>query len=339
MREGAFDFLIKPFHPAAFTEVVRAALAHSQGGVAARSGPADSSPAGGGAVLLGNSAPLKRLLATVEQVGPTDATVLILGETGSGKEVIARLLHASSPRASERLVVVNCAAIPETLIESELFGHVKGAFTNADETRLGLLREADRGSLLLDEVGELALPMQARLLRVVHRDLEAMVREGRFRQDLFFRLNVVPVEVPPLRERLDDVPVLAAHFLAQAARRMGRAISLSEKTVGLLQLYSWPGNVRELANLIERMAILDRDGVIDDDDMPAALGSEATATVTGAFQDLGDRGVDLPTSVARFERALIGAAMRRTANNKSKAAMLLGIGRTTLIDKLRKLGM
>jgi len=366
MREGAFDFVTKPFHPTALTETVRAALGQSAASATKAKDVvpgSDPSPTATGAMLLGKSSALQELLALVEQVGPTDATVLILGETGSGKEVIARLLHASSPRAGQRLVAVNCAAIPEALIESELFGHVKGAFTSAHETRIGRLREADGGTLLLDEIGELALPMQARLLRVLqdqsvtpvgsersyqinvrflaatNRNLEAMVREGRFRQDLFFRLNVVPIQVPPLRDRLDDVPALAEHFLEQAARRLGRSIKLSDKALGILQLYGWPGNVRELENLIERMAILDRDGTIDSDDVPPTLGSETGEAVARTLWDLTENGVDLPTSVARFERALIGTAMRRSANNKSKAAVLLGIGRTTLIDKLRKLGI
>jgi transcriptional regulator with GAF, ATPase, and Fis domain len=318
--------------------------------------------AGSGAVLLGKSAVLHDLLALVEQVGPTDATVLISGETGSGKEVIARLLHAASPRAGQRLVAVNCAAIPETLIESELFGHVKGAFTNAHENRLGRFREADGGTVLLDEIGELAMPMQARLLRVLqdqsvtpvgaerayqinvrflaatNRDLDSMVQTGRFRQDLFFRLNVVPLLVPPLRDRLDDVPMLTSHFLERAARRLDRSITISDKAMAVLQTYGWPGNVRELENLVERMAILDRDGIIDTDDIPPTLGGETGEAVAQTLLDLSENGVDLPTAVARFERALIGTAMRRANHNKSKAAILLGIGRTTLIDKLRKLG-
>ena len=366
MREGAFDFLTKPFHPTALTEVVRTAMGQAAGPpTKTKSTPPDGSPtlAGSGAVLLGRSQVLQNLLDVVQQVGPTDATVLISGETGSGKEVIARLLHASSPRAGQRLVAVNCAAIPESLIESELFGHVKGAFTSAHETRLGRFREADGGTVLLDEVGELALSMQARLLRVLqdqsvtpvgsersyqinvrflaatNRDLDAMVREGRFRQDLFFRLNVVPLHVPPLRDRLEDVPTLAAYFLERAARRLARPLALSEKALAVLQLYGWPGNVRELENLIERMGILDRDGTIDADDIPPTLGGETGETVARTLWDLSENGVDLPTSVARFERALIGTAMRRSENNKSKAAILLGIGRTTLIDKLKKLGI
>lgn len=366
MREGAYDFVTKPFHPTALTEVVRAAIECSQstGRRKLASVPGGSpAPQGNGAVLLGKSAVLRDLLTLVEQVGPTDATVLISGETGSGKEVIARLLHATSPRAGQRLVAVNCAAIPESLIESELFGHVKGAFTNAHENRLGRLREADGGTVLLDEIGELAMPMQARLLRVLqdqsvtpvgsersyqvnvrflaatNRDLDAMVNEGRFRQDLFFRLNVVPIHVPPLRDRLEDVPALAEHFLSLAAGRLDRVIAISEKAMAILQVYGWPGNVRELENLIERMAILDRDGVIDADDIPPTLGGETGETVARTLWDLSENGVDLPTAVARFERALIGTAMRRSNHNKSKAAVLLGIGRTTLIDKIRKLGM
>jgi DNA-binding NtrC family response regulator len=366
MREGAFDFLTKPFHPTALTEVVRTAMGQAAGPpTKTKLTPVEGSPtlAGSAAVLLGRSQALQSLLEVVQQVGPTDATVLISGETGSGKEVVARLLHASSPRASQRLVAVNCAAIPESLIESELFGHVKGAFTSAHETRLGRFREADGGTVLLDEVGELALAMQARLLRVLqdqcvtpvgsersyqinvrflaatNRDLDLMVREGRFRQDLFFRLNVVPIHVPPLRDRLEDVPTLAAYFLERAARRLARPITLSEKALAVLQLHGWPGNVRELENLIERMAILDRDGTIDGDDIPPTLGGETGEAVARTLWDLSENGVDLPTSVARFERALIGTAMRRSENNKSKAAILLGIGRTTLIDKLKKLGI
>ena len=366
MRAGAYDFLTKPFHTTAFSEVVCSAMGrsnYSASGVVASTRGDSPSLASPGAVLVGKSAALKTLLDLVEQVGPTDATVLISGETGSGKEIIARLLHASSPRSHQRLVAVNCAAIPENLIESELFGHVKGAFTNANENRIGLLREANGGTALLDEVGELPLAMQARLLRVVqdhivtpvgsersyavdlrflastNRDLDAMVQDGRFRQDLFFRLNVVPIHVPPLRERLEDVPQLAAHFLELAARRLGRTITLSDKALAVLQTYGWPGNVRELENLIERMAIFDRDGVVDLDDIPPTLGGETVQAVSSTLWDLTANGIDLPTAVERFERALIGTALRLAGDNKAKAAIMLGIGRTTLVDKMRKLGL
>jgi two-component system, NtrC family, response regulator AtoC len=305
---------------------------------------------------------MQGLLDIIEQVGPTDATILISGETGSGKEIIARLLHASSRRAHRRLVAVNCAAIPENLIESELFGHVKGAFTGAHENHIGKFREANGGTVLLDEVGELPLAMQARLLRVLqdhivtpvgaershtvdvrflaatNRDLDLMVQDRRFRQDLFFRLNVVPMRVPPLRERLEDVPQLAAHFLELAAGRLGRPIAMSEKAMAVLQAYAWPGNVRELENLIERMAIFDRDGVVDLDDIPPTFCGPTSHVVSGALWDLTANGIDLFAAVDRFERALIETAMSRAGNNKAKAASMLGIGRTTLVEKMRRLG-
>ena len=366
IRAGAYDFLTKPFHTTAFSEAVCSAMArsnYSPSGVVSslRGGlPSLASP---GVVLLGKSASLQALLDLVEQVGPTDATVLISGETGSGKEIVARLLHAFSPRAHERFVAVNCAAIPENLIESELFGHVKGAFTSANENRIGQLREANAGTVLLDEVGELPLAMQARLLRVLqdhiitpvgseqsyavdvrflaatNQDLDAMVRDRRFRQDLFFRLNVVPIHVPSLRERLEDIPQLATHFLELAARRLRRTIALSDKALAVLQTYGWPGNVRELENLIERMAILDRDGVVDLDDIPPTLGGETVQAVAITLWDLTTNGIDLPAAVERFERALIGTAMRHAGSNKAKAANMLGIGRTTLLGKMRKLGL
>ena len=364
MRAGAYDFLTKPIHSAALGESVCAAMGRSNGsgpGVVAspRGSPGLANP---GAFLLGKSAALQGLLDIVEQVGPTDATILISGETGSGKEIIARLLHASSPQAHQRLVTVNCAAIPENLIESELFGHEKCAFTGAHENHIGKFREANGGTVLLDEVGELPLAMQARLLRVLqdhivtpvgaersytvdvrflaatNRDLDVMVQDRRFRQDLFFRLNVVPIRVPPLRERLEDVPQLAAHFLELAAGRLGRPIAVSEKALAVMQAYSWPGNVRELENLIERMAILDRDGVVDVDDIPPAFGGETSHAVSSTLWDLTANGIDLCAAVERLERALIETAMRRTGNNKAKAAVMLGIGRTTLIEKIRRLG-
>jgi transcriptional regulator with PAS, ATPase and Fis domain len=180
--------------------------------------------------------------------------------------------------------------------------------------------------------------VNVRFIAATNRDLNAMVRDGKFRHDLFYRLNVVPIHVPPLRERLEDVPSLAAYFLEQAASRLNRNIQLSERTLALLQLHSWPGNVRELENLIERMAILDRDGLVDVDDLPPQFQRESCESGSLPVLEFTDGGLDLPTAVERFERALIATAMRRVGNNKSKAAILLGIGRTTLIDKIRKLG-
>jgi DNA-binding NtrC family response regulator len=363
MREGAFDFLTKPFHPTSLIDVVKTALRDpTTSKHVGRPSLSNVTGVGTAAVLLGQSPALKSMLEIIQQVGPTDAAVLITGETGSGKEVIARLLHATSSRADQRMITVNCAAIPEHLIESELFGHVKGAFTGAHQGRVGRLREAGQGTVFLDEIGDLPLSMQTRLLRVLqdhlvtpigsersyvvnvrfiaatNRDLGVMVHEGKFRHDLFYRLNVVPIHVPPLRERLEDVPSLAMYFLEQAACRLNRSIQLSEKTLAWLQLHSWPGNVRELENLMERMAILDRDGLVDTDDLPTVVRREAYESSVPPVWEFTERGLDLPTAVERFERAMIATAMRRAGNNKSKAAVLLGIGRTTLIDKIRKLG-
>ena len=365
MRAGAYDFLTKPIHSKALGESVCAAMGRRNGSESGSVSSAGELPAlaNPGAILLGKSVALKALLDIVEQVSSTDATVLISGETGSGKEIVARLLHASSLRANQRLVTVNCAAIPENLIESELFGHVKGAFTGAHENHVGQFREADGGTLLLDEVGELPLAMQARLLRVLqdhivtpvgsersytvdvrflaatNRDLDLMVQDGCFRQDLFYRLSVVPIRVPPLRERLEDVPQLATHFLELAAGRLGRPITLSEKALAVMQAYGWPGNVRELENLIERMAILDRDGVVDLDDIPPTFGGETSQAVANTLWDLTANGISLSVAVERFERALIETAMHRTSNNKTKAAVMLGIRRTTLLDKIRRQGL
>lgn len=365
LHRGAFDFLTKPFHPTSLLDVVKTALNisvqasdHNQ---ASKHSSLKKTGLETAAVLLGQSTALKSLLEMIQHVGPTEAAVLITGETGSGKEVIARMLHATSSRAFHRMITVNCAAIPEHLIESELFGHVKGAFTGAHQGRVGRLREADKGTVFLDEIGELPMSMQGRLLRVLqdhlvtpigsertyfvnarfiaatNRDLKAMVHETKFRHDLYYRLNVVPIHVPPLRERLEDIPTLASYFLEQAAARLNRTIQLSERILAVLQLYPWPGNVRELENLIERMAILNRDGMIDVDDLPPQLQKECCEPAAPLVWELPDSSLDLPTAVERFERVLIATAMRRAGNNKSKAALLLGIGRTTLIDKIRKL--
>jgi DNA-binding NtrC family response regulator len=286
---------------------------------------------------------------------------LITGETGSGKEVVARALHQASGRAGGPLVTVNCGAIPEGLIETELFGHVAGAFTDATGTRPGRVREADGGTLFLDEIGDLPLLMQGRLLRVVqervvspvgsgatfpvdvrfvaatNRDLGAMVRAGQFREDLYFRLNVVPLELPPLRCRAEDIPLLATHFLARM-RRGGESLSITERALTMLRLYRWPGNVRELEHAVERMVILDRDGVIDIDDLPTRLRTEVTGQVIEGLSSFAahDESIDLGRAVAEFERALIESALRKSGGNKSMAARRLGIGRTTLLDKLKR---
>jgi DNA-binding NtrC family response regulator len=352
MRAGAFDFVSKPADLAVLQSTLRSAL-ESRRGPPAR--------AVIGETLIGESPATRALAEMIERVASSKATVLITGETGSGKEIVARALHQASGRGAAPLVTVNCGAIPEGLIETELFGHVAGAFTGATGTRPGRVREADGGTLFLDEIGDLPLAMQGRLLRVVqervvspvgsgttfpvdvrfvaatNRDLGAMVRAGQFREDLYFRLNVVPVELPPLRSRAEDIPLLTAHFLRRM-RRGGAPLEITERALTMLRLYRWPGNVRELEHAIERMVILDRDGIIDIDDLPARLRTEVTGQVIEGLSTFAahDEPIDLGSAVAEFERALIESALRKTGGNRSQAARLLGIGRTTLLDKLKR---
>lgn len=353
MRAGAYDFVGKPFDLDVLQSRVMAAIASRGTGVAIVGEECSGSVASQLEHPLGHS---------IDQVAGSDATVLITGETGVGKEVVAHAIHERSLRARKPFVVVNCAAMPAGLIESELFGHVAGAFTDATAARPGLLQTADGGTLFLDEVGELPVALQTRLLRVLqdrmvspvggsttaaidvrfiaatNRDLSAMVKAGTFREDLYFRLNVVPLEVPPLRARGAEIATLAIHFLTEAATRKGVALSISDAAMALLHLYDWPGNVRELEHLMERMAVLDTDGLIDLDDLPAHLRAGAAGEALKAPEVFSkdEEGLDLTAAVAKFERALIDNVLRRTRGNRSRAAALLGIGRTTLLDKLKR---
>jgi DNA-binding NtrC family response regulator len=357
MRAGAFDFVTKPFQVEVLQSAVRAAL-EARAAEPIRGEPTRALPP---SPYLGQAPVVNELTAALERVAPTNATVLISGETGTGKELVARRLHELSARSSGPLVVVNCGSIPEGLIESELFGHVAGAFTGASAARRGRLREADGGTLFLDEIGELPLTLQPRLLRVVqerrvtpvggeashmvnvrfvaatNRDLGAMVRAGRFREDLYFRLNVVPLMLPALRERAGDIPLLVEHFLARASRSAGRPVAISARALVALQMHRWPGNVRELEHLILRVAILDRDGTIDLDDLPEALRQGPAETALETIEAMGEQ-IDLNGAVAQFEWTLIQNTLRKTGGNRSRAAAILGIGRTTLIDKIKRHG-
>jgi DNA-binding NtrC family response regulator len=366
MRCGAFNFLVKPCNAEELKAVVEAALTHGSRPSPKASATRSNDLAEPQAILVGDSAALRGVIEIVSQVAPTDATVLLLGESGTGKEVVARLIHAFSPRLGNPFVALNCGAIPEGLVESELFGHARGAFTGATEARSGKFVEADGGTLFLDEISELPLSLQVKMLRVLqervvtpvgesktrsvntrvvaasNQDLEGLVKEGKFRNDLFFRLNVVPILLPALRERAEDVPQLARHFLASANRRSQKSITLSEPALVALQLYSWPGNVRELENLIERLVILNRTGVIGIEDLPPAVRSPsadllASSTSTGNVPG-GGEAIDLVATLARMEAALIDRAMRTSGGNKTRAAELLGLSRTTLLDKLKRAG-
>jgi formate hydrogenlyase transcriptional activator len=319
--------------------------------------------------ILGRSEPLLRVLREVDQVSGTDATVLILGETGTGKELVARAIHAASRRRAGNLVPVNCAAIPATLIESELFGHERGAFTGATQRREGRFAMAEKGTIFLDEIGELARDMQAKLLRVLqegefeplgssrsrkadvrviaatNRDLEREVREGRFREDLYYRLHVFPITIPPLRQRGDDVLLLASAFVERYAQRMGRSVSpLSPESIQRLKSYAWPGNVRELQNVIERAVITARDGEIDlaqslPDAGPVDRGRASAASGAGGGAEAE---VLTAAEMETLERQNLRKALERTAwqvAGEDGAAQLLGMKPSTLASRMKALGL
>ena len=303
--------------------------------------------------IVGNSPALEAVLKKVERVAPTSATVLIEGETGTGKELLAKAIHNISPRYDRPFVKVNCAAIPLDLLESELFGHEKGAFTGAIAQRIGRFELADKGTLFLDEVGDIPRPLQPKLLRVLqeqdferlgsgrthhvdvrvvaatHRDLEQMVKSNEFRSDLYYRLNVFPVLLPPLRARYEDIPALVTHFVDFYGRRIGKHIQqIPEETMSALRSYAWPGNVRELQNLIERAVILSHDGVL-----PNPLPSNHQETVTV---------ISKSNTLKEVDRALILQALEAAAwmiGGPEGAAAKLGMKRTTLFYKMKKLGI
>jgi len=305
--------------------------------------------------IIGESGRMQEVLSLVRRVAPSDATVLIRGESGTGKELIAKAIHYASPRAAGPLVRVNCAALPESLMESELFGHEKGAFTGAVATRKGRFELADGGSLFLDEIGDLPLHLQVKLLRALqereiervgssrpitvnvrvlaatHRDLEALVRDGRFRDDLYYRINVVTVTLPPLRERREDLPLFIEHFLRRFAEKNGKVIrGLTRDAREALLRYDYPGNVRELENLIERAVVLTRDEVIGREDLPLSVKEP----------DQGDSGeASLPAVVEGLERRMIREAMVKADGVQTRAAELLGISERVLRYKLRKYGL
>jgi transcriptional regulator with GAF, ATPase, and Fis domain len=303
--------------------------------------------------IVGNSTPLEAVLEKVERVALTSSTVLVQGETGTGKELIAKAIHNISPRYDHPFVKVNCAAIPLDLLESELFGHEKGAFTGAIAQKVGRFELADKGTLFLDEVGDIPLPLQPKLLRVLqeyeferlgsarthridvrvvaatHRDLEQMVNRGEFRSDLYYRLNVFPVWLPPLRARQEDIPPLVTHFVDFYGRQIGKPIEhVTEETMAALMSYSWPGNVRELQNLIERAVILSCDGVLAN---PLPSNHQEAVTV-----------ISNSTTLKEVDRALILQALEGACwmiGGPEGAAAKLGLKRTTLLYKMKKLGI
>lgn len=360
MKLGAFHYITKPFKVVEVSNLVRRALELTS--VKKENVHLKAQAMGHHRLesILGVSEPIRQTLSLVEKVADTDSTILILGESGTGKELIAKAIHYNSKRADRMLVAVNCSAIPASLLESELFGHVKGAFTGAHASRAGRFEMAHRGTIFLDEIAEMSAPLQAKLLRVLqeqsfipvggtktvrvdvrviaatNRELEREIAEGRFRQDLFFRLNVIPIRVPPLRERADDIPLLAEHFLRKWNRDKGYRIEGFRKdALEALARYSWPGNVRELENLVERLAILKREGWIETDDLPPGIRGDAPDRIWGGIE-FPPGGIDLRTATAAFQDRLIGHALSRAGGNKNKAASLLGVKRTTFVEMMKR---
>jgi two-component system, NtrC family, response regulator HydG len=355
MKLGAYDFVSKPLKRAAVLAAVRKALdKHAlvaenrelKAQLAAAQLAAASSRA-----IIGNSQVMRATLETARQAANSSATVLLLGESGTGKELLARYIHEHSPRVAKPFIATNCAALPESILESELFGHEKGSFTGAVRSRPGRFQEADSGTLFLDEIGEIPLQVQVKLLRAVqqgevepvggrttsvdfrlicatNRDLTEEVKAGRFREDLFYRINVVPIRIPPLRDRLEDVPLLVDHFWRGYATRHGKPIEgVAEDAIELMSNYGWPGNVRELENAIERSVVLARGAVIQIDDLPPELRDPQAGHGRQLTFSVG-------TPLEEVERRMIMETLKFTRGDKRLAADLLGIATRTIYRKL-----
>ena len=333
--------------------------------------------------IIGESPQIREVFDIVGRAAASQSTVMIYGESGTGKELIARALHLNSPRASKPFIAVNCAAIPHDLLESELFGYEKGAFTGAVNTRIGRMELANKGTIFLDEIGDMPPTLQVKLLRVLaereidrigstkstpidirvitatHRNLEAAIEEGQFREDLYYRLNIIPLNLPPLRDRKTDIPLLAAYFLKQC-NGPGISKTISDEAMNVLVNYSWPGNIRELANFVERMVVLSIGSTITPRDLPDKVlgkvprekwiplekGSEPEGNPAQILQQslkqsfhvgIPDEGINLKKIVEDFEKELLIEALEKTGWVKNKAAILLNLNRTTLVEKLKKL--
>jgi two-component system response regulator HydG len=352
MRSGALNYLTKPIDLAELKVLVDKTMQFSQLVAENESLKAQVTGAFEASQIIGSSPRIQEIFDTLRMVAPTEATVLILGESGTGKELVADAVHANSPRKKGPLVKVNCAALPETLLESELFGHEKGSFTGAVARREGRFKLADGGTLFLDEIAEMSLLLQAKLLRVIqsrsfervggtetitsdvrlvvatNRDLEEEVSENRFREDLYYRLNVVPVTLPPLRERREDIPLLAEHFLLEIAERNSKMIrGFSPAAMDLLVRNRWKGNVRELENVVERAVIMSRGDLIQPGDLPGHIMDEGDAASAGIIPG---------RPLSDLEREAILSTLEMTGGNRTETAKLLGISRRTLQYKLKE---
>jgi len=373
-KRGAFDYLLKPFDPAAMLQLIERAMQDAR--VIQRQVALDPQEAAPGVdAIVGHSPPMQEVFKMIGRVAPTEATVLIRGESGTGKELVARAVFQHSRRAGEPLYVVNCVAIPETLLEAELFGHERGAFTGAHARRIGKLERADRGTVFLDEIGDIPPGIQAKLLRVLqektieriggnqtihvdvrvvaatNRNLEQAMADGQFREDLYHRLNVVTIRLPSLRERRGDVRPLVNFFLDHVARELGvPRPAVANDAWDLLENYAWPGNVRELENCIERLMIVTRGHALQSGDVRQALASGSDRQAAETLEEAANRLVERffatlggPQPYEQFlrslDRRLLSEALTRAQGNLARAARLLGIPRATLHDKAHKYGL
>ena len=363
IKQGAAEFITKPFQFDQLLHVLSAALEQRRlrsENAYLRSQLEERYRFEG---LVGRSPPMRALFELLETVAANGSTVMVTGETGTGKELAARAIHHNGPRRAHRFVALNCSAVPETLLEAELFGHVRGAFTGAVATRQGRFEAAHRGTLFLDEVGAMSAGLQAKLLRVLQErelervgdtrtikidvrviaatnaDLLQLVSEGRFREDLFYRLNVIPIFLPPLRDRPEDIPLLVRHFVHQLTHEHvpPREVTVTQEAMRRMMAYAWPGNIRQLENAIERALALGRNRTqIDLPDLPLELQNTPAAAQPVAVV-LPVDGLDMPAHIADIERQLIRRALDETGGNKQRAARLLGLKRTTLVEKTRRL--
>jgi DNA-binding NtrC family response regulator len=363
IKQGAADFITKPFQFDALLHVLNSAMEQRRlksENAYLRSQLQERYRIDG---LVGRSRVMRDLFQLLEIVAATSSTVLITGETGTGKELAAKAIHHNSARHTQRFLAINCSAIPETLLEAELFGHVRGAFTGAIATRQGRFEQANKGTLLLDEVGTMSPALQAKLLRVLqereiervgdshtikidvrviaatHSDLAKMVAEGSFREDLYYRLNVIPIKLPPLRERRDDIPLLVQHFLQHFSSDAGRGpLTMSQEGMRRLMAYHWPGNVRQLENVIERsIAFSQGRPQVEVQDLSSEAYSGQTPPESSADVSFPDEGLDFDRYISTIERSLIKQSLERTGGNKRQAAKLLNLKRTTLVEKLKRL--
>ncbi len=366
LKLGAYDYLCKPIKPDEVMILIDKALEIREIRRENVSLKRELKNRYGFDNIVGTSKPMQQVFGLIEKVADTESTILITGESGTGKELIAHAIHYASDRRDRPFIPVNCAAIPEELLESELFGHEKGAFTHAIKTRIGRFELANKGTIFLDEIGEMSPSLQVKLLRVLQErkfervggvntisvdirivaatniDLEAAVRDGKFREDLYYRLNVIPIHVPPLRERRGDIPLLVKHFLKKFCKGKRQCVEgITDEAMEILAYYEWPGNVRELENIVERLVILANGPVITKDDLPEQILQNVSGSLgrplPGSLFEMPEEGMSLSKAVEELEKRLILQALEKTGGIKNRAAKLLQMNRTTLIEKMKKL--